>query len=217
MFLTSKNIFQKRDLFSPWNAFTSFCLCVCEFLRHRSLRTHRHEAIERNSKHRLILGPHPMLYLNLSVSSTLSSKSQSQCQRQLWALLMAPIAWGSPCLIPDSAASPKFPLIATGLGKFVAFNLRLIIPQWHSEFFRAWRSWWSVWTAPCPTGRKNNFQAVPGRRMGSVRPFFWSKQFCWLEQDFANDYFVFQKLQLLKISEHQFYIYPCCCCFFFFF
>lgn len=120
-------------------------------------------------------------------------------------------------LIPDSAASPKFPLIATGLGKFVAFNLRLIIPQWHSEFFRAWRSWWSVWTAPCPTGRKNNFQAVPGRRMGSVRPFFWSKQFCWLEQDFANDYFVFQKLQLLKISEHQFYIYPCCCCFFFFF
>lgn len=101
-------------------------------------------------------------------------------------------------------ASSKFPLIATGFGKFVTLNMRLIIPQWHSELFRAWQTLWNVWTAPCPTGRKNNCQAVPGRSRASIRQFFWRKQFCWLEQDFADNYLAYMGCSFLKTLNISF-------------
>ena len=85
---------------------------------------------------------------------------------------------------------PKLPLIASGLGKIEMLNLRLIIPQWYSEFSRAWQTWRSFWTAPCPPGRKTIFRLCQDGAW-CMWSFVWRKSFCWLEQHFTNVSLVF--------------------------
>lgn len=99
---------------------------------------------------------------------------------------------------------PKLSLTAPGPRRLETLNLRLIIPQWYSEFSRTWQTWQSFWTAPCPTGRKTIFRLFRDRAWGACDCCFLKEIILLIGTAFCRCLLGFHRLQLLSISNIRF-------------
>lgn len=143
----------------------------------------------------------------------LEFQQSASCKRrtatlETWATSchQVPITSALPCLdVGLTSLSSRSPnLTAPGLRKLETLNLRLIIPQWYSEFSRTWQTWQSFWTAPCPTGRKTIFRLFQDRAWGACDRCFLKEIILLIGTAFCRCLLGFHRLQLLSISNIRF-------------